>query len=389
MTAPDPEASPSAGAPPRVSVVMAVFNGEKYVAESVASILAQDYRDLEFIIIDDGSTDGTRNIVAAFDDPRIVLLENPANLGLAVSLNRGLAAARGELIARQDADDLSAPTRLARQVEFMDTHPDIGLLGTAHKEIDDAGIVVGDVDAHAGHAMIAWSLLFFCPFVHSSVMFRRSVVDAVGAYDPALRYSLDFEYWTRIARRYRVANLPERLVRLRFHVDSMTSTYGARTTEGHRLRVRNVARLLGMDGQPDAEQEAVHARIARLMFGPWTGLDPDDALRTVDDVLRLQAAFARDTGLQHDEAAAHRFALRRHLSRALLEYGRSTPPPAVARFAAPRLAWRIALLTGSDTLRPRTLVSLAGLLLRGTLLQPAARAAGRLRRGRDGDRTGA
>ncbi|HSJ07811.1 MAG TPA: glycosyltransferase [Longimicrobiales bacterium] len=385
MTGPDPGASPSADAPPRVSVVMAVFDGEKYVAESVASILAQDFPDFELIIIDDGSTDGTRDIVAAFDDPRIVLHANPANIGLAASLNRGLGVARGEFIARQDADDVSAPTRLARQVEFMDAHPDIGLLGTAHTEIDDAGAVVGDVDAHADHAMIAWSLLFFCPFVHSSVMFRRSVVDGVGAYDPAWRYSLDFEYWTRIARRYRVANLPERLVRLRFHVDSMTSTYGERTLEGHRLRVRNVARLLGMDGRPDAEQEAVHARIARLMFGPWTGLDAGDALTTVDEVLHLQTAFVRDAGLQRDEAAAHRFELRRHLGRALLEFGRSTPAPS----AAPRLAWRIAGLTGRDMLRPRTLAALADLLLRGTLLQPVARAAGRFRRGRHGDRTGA
>jgi hypothetical protein len=369
---------------------MAVFNGERFVAESVASILAQDYRDFEFIIIDDGSTDATRDIVAAFHDSRIHFLANPTNVGLAESLNRGLAAARGEYIARQDADDVSAPLRLARQVEFMDAHPDVALLGTAHTEIDEAGRVVGDVDAHTDHAMIAWSLLFFCPFVHSSVMFRRSVVGAVGAYDPACRYSLDFEYWTRIARRHRVANLPEPLVRLRFHVGSMTSTYGEQTREGHRMRVRRVARLLGMDRRPDAEKEAVHARLAGLMFGPWTGLGAGEALKAVDDVLRLQVAFARDAGLPREEAAAHRYALRRHLGRALLECGRSmSPEPPVPLLAGPRLAWRIAGLSGRDALRPRTLAALAALLLRGVLLNPAARTAGRLRRGRDGGRNGA
>jgi hypothetical protein len=358
---------------------MAVFNGERFVAETVAGILAQDYGHFEFIIIDDGSTDATRDIVSSFADPRIVLLANERNLGLSESLNRGLAAARGEYIARQDADDVSAPTRLARQVEFLDTHPAVGLLGTAHTEIDDAGRVIADVDAHTDHAMIAWSLLFFCPFVHSSVMFRRRVVDDVGAYDPAFRYALDFEYWTRIARRWRVANLPDRLVRQRFHDNSMTSTYGELTREGHDLQVREVARLAAMDGQPADEQAAFHARLARVQFGPWAGLVVPDALSTVDDVLRLQTAFARDAGLPREEAAAHRYALRRHLGRALLQCAGTASPS-----AALQLAWRTAALSGRDTVRPRTLASLAAVLLEGVLLQPAARAAGRLRRGRTG-----
>jgi GT2 family glycosyltransferase len=377
MTGPNPERKAPTGPPPRVSMVMAVLNGERFVAQAVTSVLAQDYRDFELIIIDDGSTDATRDIVSSFHDPRIVLLANPANLGLAASLNRGIDAARGELVARQDADDLSAQSRLARQVEFMDAHPDVALLGTAHRKIDEAGRVVGESAVHTDHAMIAWSLHFFCPFVHSSVMFRRHVVDEVGAYDPTFSYSMDFEYWLRIATRYRVASLPEQLVQLRYHGESMTSTFGERTREGHRLRVRKVARLMGLDGCATDEQEAFHARLARLLLGPWAGLDTADALETADELLRLQELFARDAGLSRDEAAAHRLALRRDLGRALLECGESVTPA-----MTPRLAWRIAGLSGMDVLRPRMLVSLASLLARGVALRPATRAASRRRRGR-------
>ncbi len=113
---------------PEISVVMAVFNHERFVVQAVESVLNQSITDFEFIIVDDGSSDGTSTILDTCHDPRIVRLRNESNIGLTRSLNRGLQAVRGSFIARQDADDISLPDRLERQVAFMHEHPDVGLV---------------------------------------------------------------------------------------------------------------------------------------------------------------------------------------------------------------------------------------------------------------------
>ena len=124
---------------PKVSVVMSVYNGERHLREAVDSILNQTFGDLEFIIVDDGSRDRTWEILQSYDDSRIVLLRNEQNIGLTKSLNRGLAATRGEYVARMDADDVSLPQRLERQVGFLDQHPEIGLVGCAFLQINEGG----------------------------------------------------------------------------------------------------------------------------------------------------------------------------------------------------------------------------------------------------------
>jgi glycosyltransferase involved in cell wall biosynthesis len=128
----------------RVSVVMSVFNGERFLREAVDSILGQTYRDLELIVIDDGSADGSGEILAQRRQADARLRVFPqANMGLTRSLNRGVELSTGEYVARMDADDLSEPRRFERQVAFMDAHPDVGLLGTAYREIDGEGRVLG------------------------------------------------------------------------------------------------------------------------------------------------------------------------------------------------------------------------------------------------------
>lgn len=115
---------------PKVSVVMPAFNAEKYIREAVDSILNQTFTDFEFIIINDGSTDHTKEIILEYDDPRIVLLENEKNSGIVVTLNKGIQFARGEYIARMDSDDISLCNRIERQVLFLDSHAHIGLIGS-------------------------------------------------------------------------------------------------------------------------------------------------------------------------------------------------------------------------------------------------------------------
>ncbi len=210
---------------PLVSVVLPVYNGAADVDKAVRSVLAQTFTDYELIVINDGSKDNSAEILESLRDPRIRLIHQ-ANAGLAATLNRGIALARGRYIARQDQDDLSHPERLARQIAFLESNPGYGLLGTA------AEIWVGDRqtdrahDHPSAHASLQFELLFNNPFVHSSVMMRKSVVDGIGGYttDPARQPPEDYELWSRMARVARVANLPERLLVYREVPASMSRT---------------------------------------------------------------------------------------------------------------------------------------------------------------------
>ncbi len=210
---------------PLISVVLPVYNGAADVEKAVDSILAQTFTDFELIIINDGSKDNSASVLESLSDPRIRLYHQD-NMGLAGTLNRGIGLARGRYIARQDQDDLSHPERFARQVDFLEKHPDHGLLGTA------AQIWVGDTpterahDHPTDHGALSFELLFNNPFVHSSIMMRKATVEAVGGYttDPARQPPEDYELWSRMARQGRVANLPERLLVYREVPASMSRT---------------------------------------------------------------------------------------------------------------------------------------------------------------------
>ncbi|MES2209896.1 MAG: glycosyltransferase family A protein [Chloroflexota bacterium] len=195
---------------PTVSVILPAYNCPAYIGEAVESMLAQTFEDFELIVIDDGSTDETPEVVRRYRDPRIQFVSQ-ANVGLAATLNRGIAMARGELIARQDQDDRSLPERLAKQVAFMATHPDHALVGT-WAEIWREQAPTGRIHTHpADDADLKYLLLLNNPFVHSSVMLRRAAIQQVGGYttDPARQPPEDYELWSRIARQFAVANLPE------------------------------------------------------------------------------------------------------------------------------------------------------------------------------------
>jgi glycosyltransferase involved in cell wall biosynthesis len=209
---------------PQVSVLMAVHNGLPHLHEAIRSILAQTFGDFEFVIVDDGSTDGTSALLAEYaaSDDRIRLLTNERNLGLTPSLNVGLRASRAPLVARQDADDVSLPGRLAAQTAFMDAHPEVALLGTVAMLIDDAGRCMREPALPLSDAAIRWQLLFGNPFCHSSAMFRRDCGDVPVCYDESFRCSQDYELWSRLQDCGRMRNLPEPLVKMRRHAASVS-----------------------------------------------------------------------------------------------------------------------------------------------------------------------
>lgn len=240
---------------PDVSVVMAIYNGERYLAFAIESILAQTYAHFEFIIIDDGSTDSTASILERFArrDDRIRVHRNLANIGLTRSLNLGLELAQGGLIARQDADDVSLPERLEKQVMYMQANPNCVLLGVTPQIIDANGQVQRNPFRErrqplaAGGIVLRWYLLYYNHIVgHSGVMFRRQVAAQVGGYDPYFRQTQDYDLWVRLAEAGDVVILPDVLLQLRFHTDNISTTKAAAQLDySFEIVARQLTALLG------------------------------------------------------------------------------------------------------------------------------------------------
>ena len=209
----------------RLTVLMPVYNGERFLRQAIESVLDQTYTDFEFLIINDGSTDHSREIIISYSDPRIRLVDQEQNVGLTPTLNRGLRMARTELIARQDADDISYPGRLEGQVSYMRSHPDVVLLGTQGTMIDHTGEILIPFDRSQDQVSIRWGLLFGNPFIHTSVMFRKNIIwDELGGYDESLSFCEDYDLWSRAVSAYPVANLRGRWVGYRAHSSSKTAS---------------------------------------------------------------------------------------------------------------------------------------------------------------------
>ena len=231
---------------PRVSVLMSVRNGERWVGEAVDSILGQTFDDLEFIVVDDGSTDSTGAILEARKDPRLRVIHQPPS-GLTTSLNRAWRLSGAALLARMDADDVAHPDRLARQVTFLDAHPEVGLLGTGCHEISESREVIGVIVPPEDDAAIRRVLIRKNPFVHSSVMLRRAALEAAGGYDESLPVAQDYDLWLRMSRLTRMANLPEPLVKRRLTPGRVSS---ARDTDRLRAEVAMKLRALRNGAYP-------------------------------------------------------------------------------------------------------------------------------------------
>jgi glycosyltransferase involved in cell wall biosynthesis len=183
---------------PNISVIMSVFNGERYIARALMSILSQTYADFELILIDDGSTDSTAQIVSQVKDIRLKF-HRQENRGLTKTLNKALSLAKGRWIARHDADDFSICTRFMEQVDFLDKNPSVGLLGTScFIQPEKHGIINEVYDYPELHEEILRAFPVYNPFVHGSVMVRRDLLEAHGGYNESYRYVQDYELWSRI-----------------------------------------------------------------------------------------------------------------------------------------------------------------------------------------------
>ena len=284
---------------PRVSVLMPVRNGRAFLREALDSLRRQTFRDFEVLVLDDGSTDGSQEIAAAFHDPRIRLIQQGEHCGLVATLNRGLGLVRGEFIARQDADDRSDPRRLDCQIRFLDRHPSVALVGTQAHVIDTEGRRVGVLARSLEPVSIRWYHLFDNAFIHSSVMLRRRALqEAGGAYEP-LAHCEDYALWSAVALARPVANLPERLVDYRSHAGSvyggLTEAQAEDAASANRVIIRrNLAALFGASTWADRDVEL----LARFR----TGLD---AAR-LEAFLALFRRLLREYGTRHPDAMRSR-----------------------------------------------------------------------------------
>ncbi|MEI8311846.1 MAG: glycosyltransferase, partial [Verrucomicrobiota bacterium] len=244
---------------PEITVLLTVFNGGKFLGPAVESILCQSREDFEFVIVDDASTDGSAGILnqLAARDRRIRLFFNKENSGQTACLNQGLREARGRWIARQDADDLSLPGRLAAQMSHAARFPDLVLVGVNGWVIDERGTRTGLIHVPLSDAGIRWSMPFQNPFIHPGVIFRRVMPrgDRV-AYCEDFRICQDWELWSRIADEGRVSNLPDRLVCYRDRRDSLSHNYSEDTRRECRA-VSAAAWRKNFPGEPLSEEAAM------------------------------------------------------------------------------------------------------------------------------------
>lgn len=207
-----------------ISVVMSAYNSEKFISGSITSILDQTYDNWELIIINDASSDNTLKIINQFSekDSRIKVIDNRKNLGLTISLNIGIKNTSGEYIARLDSDDLAEPSRLEKELDYLHTYPDVGLIGSGAHLINSFGDKIGSMNVMSQPYFVNKFIINLNPFIHSSLMFRKKALDDVGAYREKFRYSQDYDLILRLNDRYKLSNIPLPLIRWRVSDGSVT-----------------------------------------------------------------------------------------------------------------------------------------------------------------------
>lgn len=210
---------------PLVTVILPCYNASLYVEEAVRSIMYQTYSNLDILLLDDCSTDGTATILLnlAKEDKRIRIIRNEQNLRLVKTLNKGVDEAKGIFIARMDADDISLPERIEKQMEFMLLHPEVDLCGTNYSIIDGKGTKIrNSVNIPLTSKEIATALLFTCPIGHPTVLFKKDKIQSIGKYDEQMINIEDYELWLRLSSNGLIVNLPEPLLKYRWHGENIS-----------------------------------------------------------------------------------------------------------------------------------------------------------------------
>jgi len=211
---------------PLVSVVMPVYNRQEYVADAIESILSQTFTDFEFIIVDDGSTDHSLDIIESFvkKDNRIRVVKNNNNIGVAKTRNIGIELAKGKYIAFMDSDDVSHPDRFQRQVSYLENNPEIFVLGTSYAIINSTGEVISTHQTKLSPIEVRWALISKSAIVNPSTMSRNEIFKVHGFQHLEMKAASDYDLWNRVCDKFNIENLPDVLIYFRDHKERLSNT---------------------------------------------------------------------------------------------------------------------------------------------------------------------
>ena len=246
---------------PKISVIMPVYNGEKYLKEAINSILDQTCSDFELLLIDDASSDKTGDIINSYDDNRIIYIKNEQNLGLIKTLNKGLGLARGEFIARMDQDDISHPERFEKQLALLAGNPEIGVCGTWFTFFGDA-VKERTIQHPENNENIKIHLLGYCTLGHPTIMLRKEVVLNLR-YDEDYQSAEDYEFWTRLAKVTKFYNIQESLLQYRLHKTNISVLENSTQAQNSKKIIGNQLRYIGL------EDNDANIRFCKILFGSF------------------------------------------------------------------------------------------------------------------------
>lgn len=314
---------------PAITVAMSVYNGEPYLAAAIESVLSQSFTDFEFLILDDGSSDQSRETIRRYaaQDARIrpIIRENR---GLIASLNELLAEARAPLTARMDADDICRPQRFERQVAFFAENPDYGVVGSWSEDIDESGrSIQGEavgLEQPTTHEAFLASIDAGGPLLcHPAVMYRTDVVRSVGGYHAAFRHCEDFDLWLRLATRTRICSIPERLLQYRRSGSQISQRFSVELTTG--TIISRLAYRERRAGRPDPTEFLEHLPPIQHLDGLFGQPGTSEAARAevVRGLLYSRHALqgkGMDLVLDHINRGGNRQGLWRTVAR-LLKFG--------------------------------------------------------------------
>jgi len=239
---------------PKISVLMPVYNSEKYLKEAIESILNQTFSDFEFLIINDGSTDQSVNIIESYGDSRIRLIHNEQNQGLISTLNKGIDLSQGKYIERMDSDDISLPARLEKQFKLMEENEDIGICGTLFQSFGNHNYIPNHPE---DSELIKAHLVFGCYIGHPTVMIRKSIFKKYNLrYDNNFKHAEDYELWTRVIKYSKFTNIQEILLHYRSHDSQICHKFAQIQAQNLRKIHFNYLKNLGFE--PSENEIGIH-----------------------------------------------------------------------------------------------------------------------------------
>lgn len=277
---------------PEISVLMCVYNREAYLAEAIKSILDQTYRDLELIVVNDGSTDGSAGIIQKFAalDPRVKYVENPRNMGVTLSVTNGLQYCTGRYIARMDSDDISLPTRLQTQIDYMESHPDVDILGTAYDFIDENGDPTGVTGSRLADPMLTWFEMFYrSAIINATILVKAEVYKKFNQDHREEEFVAceDIAYFLRIGFDHRISNLPQVLYHIRLHHSQISEVRLEQQRSGTiKATQRAFSKILGNDVPFDVVKSFYYSR-------HYTIEDPRINMLAQKTMFKFQRKFER------------------------------------------------------------------------------------------------